>query len=324
MPISELVRVARTVTEDGSSELALRAARAWRYDHVQFLRSSANHVFVCRAEGRAVAVLRLRPEAAGERERSQRVAQMAAGLAAAGAPCVPAVTTADGEFTSSVVGDDRRYVASLLVGASGEQLEAESPAPEQARAWGRGLARLHEAGGRFDAPKLSRWVDAVGDAAKLVSDPGLRNVADAIVGALAELPTSETTVGLVHGDPELDNVIWLDNETPIFIDLDDASWSWFAADICFALRDFAPRAAAPNLGSTAVAAFLAGYRAIRQLEADELAPLPLFARAHALITLARLEQSLVEPLDPNWPDWAIALRRRLDAVASELRTALTI
>jgi hypothetical protein len=61
MPISELVKVARTITEEGSSQLALRAAQAWGYERVRFLRSSANHVFVCTAPDREAGVLRLRP-----------------------------------------------------------------------------------------------------------------------------------------------------------------------------------------------------------------------------------------------------------------------
>jgi Ser/Thr protein kinase RdoA (MazF antagonist) len=323
MPISELVRVARTIAEDGSSPLALRAAQGWGYDRVRFLRSSANHVFVCSSSGREAAVLRLRPDWVGVTERSRRVAELATRLGEVGAPSAAALTSEDGELVVGVRDDQERYVASLFAGVSGEQLEAESLTVTRARFWGRGLALVHEAGSRLEEPpQLPRWIDAVEEAAGVVSDREFREVGNVITGSLAELPSSPTVVGVVHGDPELDNVVWVADDTPVFVDLDDASWSWFAADICFALRDFAKPAEGPDLELATVASFIAGYRECRPLEDAELAALSLFARGHALITVARLESVLSEPVSSDWPDWARALWTRLDGVAEELRRAL--
>jgi Ser/Thr protein kinase RdoA (MazF antagonist) len=117
-----------------------------------------------------------------------------------------------------------------------------------------------------------------------------------------ELPTSPDVAGIVHGDPELDNVVWTDRATPVFVDLDDARRSWFGADVCFALRDFAERALAPEPHSEPVAAFLAGYRECRPLTDEEIEAFPLFARAHALITLARLTRGREERVSEEWPE----------------------
>ena len=70
------------------------------------------------------------------------------------------------------------------------------------------------------------------------------------------------------------------------------------------------------------ASFLAGYCELRTLTDAELEALPLFARGHALITLARLERPRAEPVDASWPEWARRLRMKLDAVAAELRAQL--
>ena len=113
--------------------------------------------------------------------------------------------------------------------------------------------------------------------------------------------------------------MWTNGGAPVFVDLDDAAWSWFAADIAFALRDFAPLARAPNTASEPVASFLAGYREIRDVELDRL---PVFAHAHALVTLARLQRTLDEPVDPAWPEWAATLRSRVEGVAARLQTAV--
>ena len=323
LPVSELVSVARTAAQDGSSPLALRAARDWGYDRVRFLRSSANHVFLCTAASREPAVLRLRPDGAAAREQARRVAELAAQLASAGAPVAPAVASLRGELTTRFTSDRARYVASLFRAVSGHTVGAAELTPETARSWGHGLALLHEMSTRLAGPPdLPRWFDTLSEAAELIRERELRVVASTVIRALARLPTSAGLFGVVHGDPELDNVIWVGDETPVFVDLDDAAWSWFAADVCFALRDFATPAAVPGLDAEPVASFLAGYREQRTLTAKELAALPLFARAHAVITLARLERPRAEPVDASWPEWAKRLRMKLDAVAAELRAAL--
>jgi Ser/Thr protein kinase RdoA (MazF antagonist) len=231
------------------------------------------------------------------------IADLAARVAAAGGPVAATCASRDGALAVEIAVGRTRYVASAFARVEGRVL-ADAVTREQAAAWGRGLARLHEHSTRLDPPpSLPRW-SAVAE------------------GSLRRLPTDRAVFGVVHGDPELDNVVWVDERTPIFVDLDDAAWSWFAADVCFALRDFAPLAGAPDTASQPVASFLAGYREIRSLGEEELTWLPLFGRAHALVTLGRLQRTLAEPSDPDWPDWATALRRRVEEVDARLRSAL--
>ena len=323
LPVSELVRVARTTAPDGSSPLAVRAAQDWGYDRVRFVRSSANHVFRCTAEGREPAILRFLPEDAGARTRSLRVAELATQLASAGAPVASAVKSSRGEWATRFTSDEGSHVASLFRAVSGEVVDAEAITSDTARSWGLGLALLHETGSRLaDAPELPSWLELLSEAAGRMRDSELRRAASSVVRELARLPKSDDVLGVVHGDPELDNVVWAADETPVFVDLDDASRSWFSADVCFALRDFAGPAAAPDLAAEPVASFLAGYRELRTLTDAELEALPLFARGHALITLARLERPRAEPVDASWPEWAKTLRLKLDAVAAELRAQL--
>jgi Ser/Thr protein kinase RdoA (MazF antagonist) len=291
LPIGELVEVSRTVGEDGSSPLALRIARHWGSEQARFLRSSANHVFVCDN-----GVLRFRPEEAGSA--LERAAEVASRLAGAVAPPIPSL---DGELAVHVQG----YVAAMFTAVAGRQVEEESLTTELARAWGRALARFHDAASRLDpSPAIPSWLDVVAEASGALSRPEIH-------AELHGLSSSDELVGVVHGDPELDNVIWDANGDPIFVDVDDVSRSWFAADVCFALRDFE--------GSPLVQEFVAGYREARLLSDEELSWLPLFRRAHALVTLAGLERVLGEPVAEDWPDWAKALNTRLHEVAARLR-----
>jgi Ser/Thr protein kinase RdoA (MazF antagonist) len=291
LPISQLVEVARTVDHDGSSSLALRIAQPWGSQQARFLRSSANHVFVCDN-----GILRFRPEEWGSAV--ARAADVASRLAGYVAPPIPSL---EGEVAVHTQG----YVAAMFVAVGGRQVDEESLTTELARTWGRALAALHDAASGLDpTPAVPSWLDAVTEAADSLSRPE-------IVSELRRLPTSEALVGVVHGDPELDNVIWDANGDPVFVDVDDVSRSWFAADVCFALRDFE--------GSPLTDEFVAGYRESRPLTDDELSWLPLFRRAHALVTLAGLERILVEPVADDWPDWANALHMRLRDVAARLQ-----
>ena len=44
--------------------------------------------------------------------------------------------------------------------------------------------------------------------------------------------------------------------------------------------------------------------------------------ASRIVTLARLEPVLAEPVADDWPDWAKALHARVGNVAAELRRSL--
>lgn len=295
LAISELVALADTVDADGSSPVALALAAHWGCDSARFVRSSASHVFDCGS-----LFLRFRPRAAAGPD----VSGAASTLVSAGAPLAPPVRALDGRLRVVQGG----YAATAVSAVRGRQVEAETLSPGEARWWGQSLARLHEAGMKTGDRDLPVWLEEV-----RAADPG-------IAAEVEALPRSSSLYGVVHGDPELDNVVWREDD-PAFVDLDDLARSWFAADVCFALRDFAPRGRAPDLGVEPMATFLRGYSEIRPLTQDELDAMPLFARAHAAVTLHRLRDVLAEQSDPGWPEWARMLRARVEAVAAELREA---
>jgi Ser/Thr protein kinase RdoA (MazF antagonist) len=244
-------------------------------------------------------VLRFRPDDLGS---VHRVAEIASRLAEAGISVAAPIRTTEGELAVSVDG----YAATMSTAVAGRQFDDGSLTPDLAGAWGTGLARFHGTGSR-ESPDVPSWLDAVAAAAHALRYEG-------IVDDLQRLPSSDELVGVVHGDPELDNVIWNDAGEPVFVDLDDVSRSWFAADVAFALRDFVDSPLAEH--------FVAGYRESRPLTDDELTRLPLFRQAHALVTLARLQPVLAEPADDDWPDWAKALHARVEGIAAELRAKL--
>jgi Ser/Thr protein kinase RdoA (MazF antagonist) len=128
---------------------------------------------------------------------------------------------------------------------------------------------------------------------------------------------------MIHGDPELDNLCWVEDSpaSPVWIDLDHYTSGWFAADMCFALRDLAPGAQPPDPEHPLVAAFLRGYDEHRSVSPDEILWWPDFAAAHAVLTVVSISHASGEK-DPLWPAWAVALHRRLDNIVQDTEDKL--
>lgn len=299
MPISELVAIQARLDDRFGCPLAEAAANRWGCSQAVFIRSSASHVFVARrsVNGKRV-VLRMRPEtlpAAGEILR--RSAWAAAALAAAGAPVARPLPSRRGEPVERVDG----YLVTALEAVEGDARDGDDLDEESARTWGALLADLHAHGqllARDQAAPLPETTEV-----------------------LVDLPRTPEVYGLLHGDPEIDNLVWTGSRA-VFVDFDDVHHGWYAADIAFALRAWAPPAAAPDLRLPVPSAFLDGYRRRRPFTAEEQSWLPVLARAGAAETLARLEPVLSEPADDDWPDWAHAILERVRTRAAQLRTAL--
>ena len=298
MPVSELVAVARTTDERWHSPLGDAAARAWGHGGAVFVRSSACHVFVTDRDddGRRL-VLRMRPADGAGVDLVRRSARAAAALSAAGAPMAAPVPARSGDLVETVDG----YAVMALETVEGDPCGSDDVDRDRALRWGWTLADLHDRAGivaaRVGAPPL---------------DPADR----------PDLPRTPEVFGVVHGDPEADNLVWSADGAATFVDPDDVHEGWFAADVAYALRDWSPPAGAPDLAHPVPSAFVEGYRQRRRLGAEELGWMPLLARTAAVRTLEGLEPVLAEPVDPGWPEWAHDVRARVADRAAALRRAL--
>jgi Ser/Thr protein kinase RdoA (MazF antagonist) len=323
LPIPELVRVSRLLDDSWHCELAEHAAARWDLSAAVFVRSSASHVFVARApDGGAGVVLRMRPGSTSACRQLHRSARSAERLSAAGAPVVAAVRSSAGRLVETV---DGCCVTAVAV-AEGDVRDEDEADVATAWAWGAALAELHKRASAADVPGVPDMVDlATPSPATLTTnqplDPALIAVAGEVAAGLATLPRDPSVHGLLHGDPELDNVVWT-ADGPVFVDLDDVRTGWWAADIGFALRAWGRAAEAPDLTAGIPAAFVEGYRSRRPVTEHELSLLPLFARTAALESLLELAPVLAHPLDLSWPAWALRLDDRVRTRAAELRAGL--
>jgi Ser/Thr protein kinase RdoA (MazF antagonist) len=316
LPIDELVDFSRTLDDDGHSPVADAVAEAWGLGRPRFVRSSASHVFVApRRDDEGRVVVRIRPDEGSHREELERAARAAASWAAADAPVVNAVAAPSGHFTEHVDG----YVAHVLTAAEGDTLEDREDLVEHAADWGEALARLHLTGhGVIDAPDAGDLLAAESRGA----DDETATLAVLLERRLAALPRGPEVHGVLHGDPEADNAV-LTDQGVVMIDLDRVGRGWFAADVAFALRDWATVAGGVDLDHDVPRRFVAGYRRVRDLSAEELGWLPLLAQASAVTELLAFQVHLATVPQPGWPDWAVDLDHRVRARAAALRDELT-
>lgn len=317
MLIDELVRFAQTLDDQWHSPVADVAADRWNLERPVFLRSSACHVFVARTNGDGPrTVLRMRPASAESAIVLERGARAAQGWRRAGAPFVDAVPSRAGRLVERVAG----YVVTALTVAEGESLEESSPDTASAHGWGAALADLH----RVELSAVSATLPPAED---LLSrgDPDLDQdvaaAASTVRDRLHLLPRHADVYGVLHGDPEPDNVV----ATPagmVLVDPDEVRMGWFISDVAFALRDWGDRAGRLDWAGGIPAAVLAGYRSVRPVAAEELSWVPLLARAAALEDLSRLQPHLRQQPDEQWPEWAKALDDKVRARATALRRML--
>ncbi len=302
MPISELVAVRGSLDEGFHCPLGEAAAQRWGCAHAVFIRSSASHVFVAHGgmAGTRV-VLRLRPEAQPDASAVLRKsAWAAAALKYAGAAVAGPVPSHRGALVECVDG----YLVTALEAVEGEVRDSDDVDEQSAWTWGALLGDLHARGGAVACDAAPSF------ATTHASDIQVR------------LPRTSAVYGLLHGDPEIDNLVWT-GASATFVDFDDVHYGWYAADIAFALRDWAAPAAAPDLTLPIPAAFIDGYHAHRSFTDEERCWLPLLARVTAAETLARLRPILSEPVSDGWPPWAQEVHRRVRTKAEELRRALS-
>ena len=242
-------------------------------------------------------------------------------LAGAGAPVAGAVRSHAGRLVETVDG----YCITAVAAADGEVRDEDAADRSTAADWGTALAELHLRSTSVDVTLLPDLMELCApQQATTAQDPPdgrLMDVAVEVADDLAALPRDPAVFGLLHGDPELDNVVFT-ADGPILVDLDDVRTGWRAADVGFALRSWAATAAGPDLAAEIPAAFVAGYRRRCPITDEELTWLPLFARAAALETLQELAPVLAQPADPSWPAWAMTLDERIRTRAADLLAAL--
>jgi homoserine kinase type II len=168
--------------------------------------------------------------------------------------------------------------------------------PDDARAVGAALARMHLAGDDFAGPRregIYTWphIRARFSSFATSQDPELAQAIAILSDEFSHLAAHEDVRararrGLIHGDLFRDNVLWDDRGLRAILDFEQASEGSLAYDLAVTLNDWAwdvgPRY---DLGR----ALCAGYQEVRALEPAERDAFPLEVRAAAVrFTVTRI------------------------------------
>jgi Ser/Thr protein kinase RdoA (MazF antagonist) len=317
MPLTEIDRLKRTVSEAWESPVADQVAAAWGYapGTAKWWRSSASHVFVL-PDPNGKKYLRFVPDAYLGAAAMGPVVDLMDRVE--GAAVVRPVPSTAGTLTATVLTTLGPMHAMVVEAAPGEALDVDDLTDDGAHAWGRALAAVHRAAAGLNADLPEAFCELAEVPERFADDPALVKAAARLGEWLAGLSREDSGFGAVHGDFELDNLAWEGDRATAF-DFDEAAVSWYAADIAFALRDLTDstgRVEAEQQGR--FAAFIAGYRSVRPLEEADVANLPLFAGAHAVCSLVRIARALGVPGEEEAP-WLVELRAHLSGIAAAQR-----
>lgn len=217
-------------------------------------------------------------------------------LATKGVSCPLPVRRRDGAMYGTLAGRAAAVITFL------EGMWLRKPMPAHCREVGKALAELHLAGADF---ALTRRNALSIDGCRRLWDLS-KNRADEVETGLAcevesdlellerDWPTA-LPKGVIHADLFPDNVFFLGEELSGLIDFYFACNDFLAYDVATCLNAWCfEKDGSYNL--TKGTALLAGYETIRPLDAEEVAALPLLARASALrFMLTRLYDWLTIP-----------------------------
>jgi homoserine kinase type II len=239
-------------------------------------------------------------------------------LARRGLACPQPVRNRQGAALGHLCGRPA-VIVSFLEGVS-----VKVPGVDHCRALGGALAALHAAGRDFGMTRanslsVSAWRPLFAQAehqADSVS-PGLAARTRADLDLLESAWPTGLPGGVIHADLFTDNVFFIGEDLSGLIDFYFACTDAFAYDLAICLNAwcFSPDG---SFHRDRAAALIAGYEAVRPLEAAEVAALPILARGAALrFMLTRLVDwlnvppgALVQPKDPREYDRRLTFHRQ--------------
>lgn len=318
-----MAKIDSTVGDDGSSPVAEQILERWACDRgsVRFFRSSANFIYRFQDQG---AFRFLRFADASERSREAIEAEMAVleSVARAGIDIATPVESKYGNAIETVVTAWGRFHAVVFTALEGEQHELDELTDSGFRQWGETLGRLHAATSALtNIPARPSWSDHVAFIQEQLpaDSPGLYAEYTELVAALSAVPATQETYGLIHGDFELDNLVWNRAHMGI-LDFDDCARLWYAADIAFALRDLFEEGA--DTSDPRFRAFVEGYRTSFPLSEEHIGYVPLFLRFAHLFSYARVARSVDLIAGAEYPEWLHRLNNKLLHRMAAYRTSV--
>jgi Ser/Thr protein kinase RdoA (MazF antagonist) len=178
-----------------------------------------------------------------------------------------------------------------------------------------------------------RWLDEIraARASLPLTEPAAARVLDAGAARLEAWQVEPTEYGLLHGDCELDNLVW-DGERPQVLDFDSAVYAPYALDIAIAFQDVWQEEGAQR--DDHMVWFYAGFSELRPLPTSLREAMPRLLSVLAAFKVATLMRAYATstadgagawqtaPADPADPPWLVSMRTRHRQWLDRQRAAL--
>jgi homoserine kinase type II len=238
-------------------------------------------------------------------------------LAARGLACPEPIRNRSGVALGELCGRPA-VIVSFLEGVS-----VKRPGLDHCRALGGALAGLHAAGRDFGMRRdnnlsVESWGPLFAGAAHHADtvSPGLDERVRGDLAALQSGWPSGLPTGVIHADLFTDNVFFIGDDLSGLIDFYFACTDAFAYDLAICINAWCFEADG-SFHRDKGAALIAGYEAVRRLDPQEVAALPILCRGAALrFLLTRLVDwlnvppgALVQPKDPLEYDRRLTFHR---------------
>ncbi len=284
----------------------------WDYEEgtLKPWRASANFIYPYKQNGQD-RILRIVPDS--ERTVKQILAELdfMDHLRKQGLPILEPLLSKKGKKIESGKNENGLFHAVVYDRAPGKYIEFEDLNEKQWLECGRMMARLHNASLKFKPhPERRRrtWIDDIIISIQKLSeeDVEIKKILLHLQKVVDKIPKEEF-YGLIHYDFCYDNIIW-DNDSYVIIDLDDAAYYPFVADIAYGIDDV--REQTPEREEQILNWFSTGYKEIKQLPTDWREQLNLFYDLEDSIKYARTLYAYHGTDPEQYPEWLTKLKER--------------
>jgi Ser/Thr protein kinase RdoA (MazF antagonist) len=314
MDVQRMRHMVDEVEQGALPEVVQAAARRWcgpgEVSSLRYVRSSANHLFRFLQDGQP---RYLRLAHAAERHPSAIAAELdfVHHVAHTGLTVARPMASAHGRLIEDVSGQGQQYWAVVFAGLHGREFECDELDEGGYRAWGRALALVHRASQTFPPhPARPDWRDELRAALRTLpaEETAVAQMLASGLRWLDALALQDQDYGLLHGDFELDNLLW-DGEQVQALDFDEAVYAWYLVDFAAALQDV--WLAGDTRGVTSkerITWFTQGYATLRPLPDGLWEAMPRLLTLVLALKVARLLRAYATTSDGGSPAWLAQMR----------------
>ena len=300
-------------------DLARTALAHWPHDEATLdarlarFRISANAVYPFDCEGK-FCFLRLTPADETSSPMLREELRLIHRLRAEGYPALEPLPSIQGEEIVTLHTPWGIWYASAFAAVPGKPIEDTEMTEEVLFRYGETLGEMHRINMEYlPAPNRPNFLQKMQWIKQQMEDAPtpLFRECDVVEQELSQLWRGPYTLGMVHGDFELDNVFW-DGANCHVIDFNDCMIHFYALDVVIALDELPPEAHET---------FLRGYRAACPHSGVREEDFPLMRRFKQLHQYARILHALSQRPDPE-PDWMPDLVTRLQGIMQDIEAQI--